>query len=934
MQKNTHILLSTFILLALIISVVGVTQVLAADSDDFVITVKTDNPGASGDTQFVIGTVSGETYNYNVDCDDDGTNETTGETGNYTCDYSGAGAGTYTIRIKDNTEGAGTGFPQPNFDQDAEKLLTIEQWGTGKWTSMNRAFSGCSNLTVQALDSPDLSGVTDMSSMFEGASAFNQPIESWVTTNVTNMAGIFLDAESFNQPIENWDTSNVTNMSNMFGGASAFNQPLNSGNWNTTNVETMSYMFEGAEAFDQPIGNWNTAKVTDMSGMFSATGTFNQDVGSWDTTNVTDMSYMFSGDTNFNQNLSNWNVEKVTNANAMFAELALSRANYDALLESWGAQTLQSGVTFNGGDSTYCSGETTRGIMTTTYGWVITDAGKDCSTQTGPDYLINTADDSDDGACDIQATGSGNQDCTLREAITLANRKPSIASTLIFSSNYTISLGSALPQITSTIDIDGSEQPATIDGADFYRIFDIGSTGDLNISELTLQNGLGTGTGGGAIFINLGDVTISDSTFTNNTSDGDGGAIYNQSGTLSVINSTFSNNSATNFGGGIMIEGGTVTVINSTISENSANTNGGGIYNQGVLHLKNTILANSTSGEDCYNSSGDTIATNANNLIETNGTSGHMCGTPTSSAAPMLAPLANNGGTTQTFALLAESPAVDAGNDTVCADPSTVNNLDQRGRTRSSGSHCDIGAFEADYSAPTVISINRADSDPTSATIVNFTVTFSKDVYNVGLDDFSLTTSGALTGETLSEITGLGTTYTVSAETGTNDGTLRLDLIDDDSILDGSNNPLGGVNAGNGDYSSGQFYTIDRTLAPDNDLFNKAKAVNALSYKHKLDTSTATSSNDDPNLDDCDIDESAGTVWYTYTPSQNTAIAIDTIGSDYDTFIAVWVNTAGGLSLIACNDDINDIDSAQSSLAIQVTKDTTYYIEIGNPAVP
>jgi surface protein len=107
---------------------------------DFVITVKTDNPGTSSSTQFTIPTTGGG-YNYNVDCNDDGTFDATGQTGDYTCNY--AAAGTYTVRIQDNS-GALTGFPRIYFNNtgDRQKLLTIEQWGKGKWTSMNRAFYG------------------------------------------------------------------------------------------------------------------------------------------------------------------------------------------------------------------------------------------------------------------------------------------------------------------------------------------------------------------------------------------------------------------------------------------------------------------------------------------------------------------------------------------------------------------------------------------------------------------------------------------------------------------------------------------------------------------------------------------------------------------------------------------------------------------------
>jgi surface protein len=128
---------------------------------DFVITVQTDNPGFSSDTQFTIPT-TGTGYNYNVDCDNDGTDEATGQTGDYTCNYTTAG--TYTIRIKDNT-GSKTGFPRIyfNYTGDREKLLMINNWGTGIWTSMNGAFYGCTNMIGTFTDTPDLSSVTDMS---------------------------------------------------------------------------------------------------------------------------------------------------------------------------------------------------------------------------------------------------------------------------------------------------------------------------------------------------------------------------------------------------------------------------------------------------------------------------------------------------------------------------------------------------------------------------------------------------------------------------------------------------------------------------------------------------------------------------------------------------------------------------------------------------
>ncbi len=80
-----------------------------------------------------------------------------------------------------------------------------------------------------------------------------------VTTLMTDMNYMFFGATAFNQNIGSWDTSNVTNMSNMFQYATEFNQ--NIGSWNTSNVTNMNYMFI-ASAFNQNISMWNVPNVT------------------------------------------------------------------------------------------------------------------------------------------------------------------------------------------------------------------------------------------------------------------------------------------------------------------------------------------------------------------------------------------------------------------------------------------------------------------------------------------------------------------------------------------------------------------------------------------------------------------------------------------------------------------------------------------------
>jgi len=134
----------------------------------------------------------------------------------------------------------------------------------------------------------------------------------------------------------------------------------------------------------------------------------------------------------------------------------------------------------------------------------------------------------------------------------------------------------------------------------------------------------------------------------------------------------------------------------------------------------------------------------------------------------------------------------------------------------NSGSQVRVGALNTiitytDTTPPTVSSSVRVGTDPTNASSVQFTVTFSESVTGVDTADFSLTTTGSISGASVSSVSGSGAIRTVTVNTGTGDGTIRLDVTDNDTIIDGDSNPLGGIGAGNGNYTSGQVYTIDTT---------------------------------------------------------------------------------------------------------------------------
>lgn len=272
----------------------------------FITTWKTDNPGTSEDNQISIPTV-GVGYNYEVDWGDGNSN--TAVTGNITHTYSNIG--TYTVTISGS-------FPRIFFADsgDEEKLLTIEQWGDIEWASFHFAFDGCTNLHVNASDAPDLSGVTNLSTMFQNAKVFNESINHWDVSTITDMGGMFFNCTSFNQPLSNWDVSNVTEMSGMFRYATSFNQNLNS--WNTGNVTSMELMFEYDSMFNQSLNSWNTSNVTNMRLMFRNAISFNGDISNWDVSSVNDMSFMFYRASSFNGELGNWDVSAVNDMDRLF----------------------------------------------------------------------------------------------------------------------------------------------------------------------------------------------------------------------------------------------------------------------------------------------------------------------------------------------------------------------------------------------------------------------------------------------------------------------------------------------------------------------------------------------------------------------------------------------------------------------------------------
>ena len=254
-------------------------------------------------------------------------------------------------------------------------------------TYMNSMFKDSTTFNDPDISSWDVSSITDMDGMFQGASAFNQDLTGWNTTNMT-IDSIPPDFATSSQlptrkfplfgrdgsqlkyyPMTNsgatdptnqggWKTNYapssatwianrgyitditdpITNTTTMCTNFSTFNDP-DIAYWDISTITSMRYMFANNSSFNQDISNWDVSSVTDMYAMFQGASAFNQPIGNWGTTtkSVTTMFLMFSGASSFNQPIGNWDVSSVTSMQTMFS--GASSFNQD--ISNWDVSSVQ-----------------------------------------------------------------------------------------------------------------------------------------------------------------------------------------------------------------------------------------------------------------------------------------------------------------------------------------------------------------------------------------------------------------------------------------------------------------------------------------------------------------------------------------------------------------------------------------------------------------
>ncbi|QJP34221.1 BspA family leucine-rich repeat surface protein [Nonlabens sp. Ci31] len=388
----------------------------AQTADDFVFTVDL-TIRSSANYRFNFSTSN----NISIDWGDgQQTNYTSGS--NQSAAHSFASNGVYTVIVNG---------PLDSFEFYLNDPISITQWGNSIFQTMRNAFEYCQNLSINALDVPDLSQVTNMSFMFRFAINFDSDISNWDVSNVIDMTEMFKGAYSFNSDISSWDVSSVSEMNDMFQSARLFNQPLNS--WDVSGARTLSGMFTGANNFNQPLH-------------------------SWDVSNITWLSYLFFGASSFNQDLSSWDFNQNSNIRNFIHNSGLDVYNYDALLRKFveiQVDNVDLGLTY----LEYCDSFSRNQLINR--GWTILNDSEaiNCTDQTLTGSVKFDHDSNGCSASDFEANGLAIRvsnatdfyDFYTQNGIYNSNLRPGIytVTPLIDSQRFNVSPTSANVNITS-----------------------------------------------------------------------------------------------------------------------------------------------------------------------------------------------------------------------------------------------------------------------------------------------------------------------------------------------------------------------------------------------------------------------------------------------------------------------------------------------------
>ena len=250
----------------------------------------------------------------------------------------------------------------------------------------------------------DVSKVTTMFDMFNGAKEFNADLNKWNPEKVVNFVNTFAGTTNFTTPltfqnisaaqdltsmfsyssvpsVKLGKTGNVQSMQNMFNRSQVENVEIE----DTSSVTLMNDMFYEARKFNQGnISDWDVSKVKNFRVMFFGAEKFNQDLSNWNTESATTMQNMFDGASQFNQDLSNWNLSSASNLDGfIWSDNSFEQDNYEKFLKKLEASNLDPTTMESRTihvSSTYCAAASLRNKLIAK-GFVFFDEGMDCKIQ-------------------------------------------------------------------------------------------------------------------------------------------------------------------------------------------------------------------------------------------------------------------------------------------------------------------------------------------------------------------------------------------------------------------------------------------------------------------------------------------------------------------------------------------------------------------------
>lgn len=393
---------------------------------------------------------------------------------------------------------------------------------------------------------------------------------------------------------------------------------------------------------------------------------------------------------------------------------------------------------------------------------------------------LNVTTNSDVSTNSGSATYNDGQN-SLREAITYANQIGGGAITFDPTVSGSINLASPLPALNAPITItgpgarnltvNGASQQATGNAPGNSSVFQVNDT--VGISGLTISGGTAApqaiagstatqaATGGGIFVANGGNLTVDACTISGNSASFGGGIGLVSGSSLTLTNSTISGNSGSQAGGGIYLgpntggAAGRLNISNSTISGNSGtgitqasgnssvtlttvanNASTGILVSGGRMGINNTIVSGNASDNDVA-ANGGTFNSGGYNIVGGGNAAASFTNNDRSNVTPSrvrLSALSNNGGPTDTHALLAGSPAIDRGNPNYANPPAT----DQRGegfprvvKVTAATPVIDVGAFEKQDNKP-IVNPMITPSNPTTNQVIK--VRANSDATNLTYD--------------------------------------------------------------------------------------------------------------------------------------------------------------------------------------------------------